>query len=137
MIAQINGLLYLGGNELVIINKQFVIKPINSIVEIEAPSIKTINHDYIKGLSERALADIESSSYDSAITKSRTLLEEVFCYVIELQNETPSESGDIAKLYNQAKTLYDMHQSKDIDVRISAFRFRKNCYIYLSNEEQK
>jgi hypothetical protein len=55
-----------------------VVKPINTVVEVEAPTIKVINSEYIKGLSERALNDIEQSNYDSAITKSRTLIEEVF-----------------------------------------------------------
>ncbi len=31
----------------------------------------------------------------------------------------PSESGDIGKLYNQVKQLYNMHQSKDMDKRIN------------------
>ena len=45
------------------------------------------------------MGDIDEKNYDSAITKSRTLLEEVFCYVIELKNVEPSDSGDIHKLY--------------------------------------
>ena len=53
------------------------------------------------------------------LPKSRTLLEEVFCYVIEKKDETPSESGDIGKLYNQVKQLYNMHQNKDMDKRIN------------------
>ena len=35
------------------------------------------------------------------------------------KGETLSESGDIGKLYGQVKTLYNMHQSKDIDKRIN------------------
>lgn len=64
--------------------------------------------------------DVNDGNYDSTITKSRTLLEEVFCYVIEKKGETPSESGDIGKLYNQVKQLYNMHQNKDIDKRINS-----------------
>ena len=70
-------------------------------------------------MSDRAIKDILDGYYDSAITKSRTLLEEVFCYVIEKKGNKPSESGDIGKLYNQVKQLYNMHQSKDIDKRIN------------------
>ena len=61
----------------------------------------------------------ENGESDSAITKSRTLLEEVFCYVIEKKGEIPSESGNIGKLYNQVKTLYSMQQSKDYDKRVN------------------
>lgn len=119
VIEQINGLLYFGGNELVIINKQFIVKPINSNIEIEAPLIKIIDRDYIKNLSDRATQDIENRSFDSAITKSRTLIEEVFCYVIESNNQEPSNSGDIGELYKQIKNLYNMHQEKDVDKRIN------------------
>ncbi|TGE31345.1 abortive infection family protein [Desulfosporosinus sp. Sb-LF] len=119
LIKQISGILYFSGNEFTLVNKQFIVKPINAIVEVEAPTIKVIDSAYIKGLSERALVDIDNSNYDSAITKCRTLLEEVFCYVIELKNEKPSENGDIGSLYKQVKDLYDMHQSKDIDKRIN------------------
>jgi hypothetical protein len=83
------------------------------------PSVKCIDREYIKKLSDRAMNDVNNGNYDSAITKSRTLLEEVFCYVIEKKGETPSESGDIGKLYNQVKQLYNMHQNKDIDKRIN------------------
>ncbi len=119
ILEQINGILYFGGNELVILNRQFVIKPIKSQAKIEAPAIKTIDHDYIKGLSDRATLDIEQENYDSAITKCRTLLEEVFCYVIELKNEEPSSSGEINGLYKQVKDLYNMHADRDADKRIN------------------
>lgn len=65
------------------------------------------------------MKDISDGNYDSAITKSRTLVEEVFCYVIEKKGVEPSESGDMGKLYNQVKQLYNMHQDKDVDKRIN------------------
>jgi len=120
IIKKISGILYFSGNEFTVINKQFIVKPINAVIEVEAPTMKVIDSDYIKGLSERALFDIDNSNYDSAITKCRTLLEEVFCYVIELKNQTPSDKGDIGILYKQVKDLYNMHQSKDVDKRINS-----------------
>ncbi|MDT3699176.1 MAG: abortive infection family protein [Thermincola sp.] len=66
------------------------------------------------------MQDVISKNYDSAITKARTLLEEVFCYVIEKKNEVPSAYGDIGKLYKQVKVLYNMHTDKDIDRRINS-----------------
>lgn len=119
VIGQINGALYFGGNELVQIGNSFVIRQIGSTITIAAPSVKTIDRAYISDISDRALKDVADGNYDSAITKSRTLLEEVFCYVIERKGEEPSESGDIRKLYNQVKQLYNMHQSKDMDKRIN------------------
>lgn len=119
IIEQINGLLFFGGNELVIIGQNFVIHPIGRKIEIVAPTIKTIDREYIKSISSRAMRDIEQNDFDSAITKSRTLLEETFCYVIEKKNETPSYSGDISKLFKQVKTLYNMHTDTDTDRRIN------------------
>lgn len=116
---QINGALYFAGNKLVVANKKYHVIPIDSVIEIEAPTVKSIDREYIKGLSERAMHDVVDGNYDSAITKSRTLLEEVFCYVIEKKGEEPSDSGDIGKLYNQVKQLYNMHQDKDVDKRIN------------------
>lgn len=118
-IKQINGALYFGGNELIRTGNTFDIHRIGTMVKVAAPAIKTIDRTYIRDISDRAMKDILDGNYDSAITKSRTLLEEVFCYVIEKKGETPSESGDIGKLYNQVKQLYNMHQSKDIDKRIN------------------
>lgn len=119
VIGQINGALYFGGNELVQVGKVFVICELGSTVSVATPSVKTIDRSYITDLSDRAMKDVIDGNYDSAITKSRTLLEEVFCYVIEKKGEDPSESGDIGKLYNQVKQLYNMHQSKDMDKRIN------------------
>lgn len=119
VIGQINGALYFGGNELVQVGKVFIIRKLGSTISVSAPSVKTIDRSYITDLSDRAMKDVIDGNYDSAITKSRTLLEEVFCYVIEKKGEEPSESGDIGKLYNQVKQLYNMHQSKDMDKRIN------------------
>lgn len=118
IIEQINGIFYFGSNKLVISNKQFFIISINDNLEITAPAVKNIDRDYIKNISDRAMQDVINKNYDGAITKSRTLLEEVFCYVIEKKNGTPSTSGDIGKLYKQVKDINNMHADGEIDRRI-------------------
>ena len=119
IIEKINGLLYFGGNELAFLGNQFVVKKLGSQIQIEAPKIKNIDREYIKNISSRALDDIEQNNFDSAITKSRTLVEETFCYVIEKKNEAPSTSGDIGRLYKQVKDLYNMHTNPNADRRIN------------------
>lgn len=119
IIAQINGELYFSGHELVQIENTYFIREIGTTVTVVAPVIKLIDRNYISSISDRAMQDVVDGNYDSAITKSRTLLEEVFCYVIEKKNEVPSESGDIGKLYKQVKNLYNMHQNKNMDKRIN------------------
>ena len=119
VIEKINGALYFGGHELVKSGNQFHVQKIGEAVKVAAPAIQIINREYISDLSDRAMQDVQAGNYDSAITKCRTLLEEVFCFVIEKKGDTPSDSGDIGKLYNQVKQLYNMHQDKDVDKRIN------------------
>ena len=61
----------------------------------------------------------DEENLDSAITKSRTILEETFCYAIEIKGKEPSDNGDIGKLYKQVKDLYSMHANKDMDKRVN------------------
>lgn len=119
VIDQINSILYFGGHELVIINNQYIVKNIDEKINIDVPNINVVDRDYIKNLSERAMKDIDEGNLDSAITKSRTILEETFCYVIEIKGEEPSDNGDIGKLYKHVKDLYSMHANKDMDKRIN------------------
>ena len=118
-MEKINSILYFGGHELKLQNNEYVIIPVGVKMEVETPSIKIIDRNYIKSISERALQDVEQGNYDSAITKSRTLLEETFCYVIEKKNEIPNTSGKIETLYKQVKTLYNMHGDASTDRRIN------------------
>lgn len=119
IVEQISGILYFSENEFVIINNQFIVRPINNTIEIKTHKIKVIDREYIKGLADRASNDIDENNFDSAITKCRTLVEEVFCYVIELKNEVPSDSGKINVLYSQVKKSYNMHTAKEVDRRIN------------------
>lgn len=119
VISRINGLLYFGGHELSIVGDCFILKRIGEKVEIQAPKIKTINHEYIKSISSRAFEDIENKNFDSAITKSRTLLEEVFCYAIEKKGDSPTTSGNMSELYKQVKGHYNMHTNPNADRRIN------------------
>ena len=133
-IKKINGLLYFGGNELTVIGKKFAVRPIGVHVEMATPAVKTIDREYIKSISSRAMADVEQGNFDSAITKSRTLLEEVFIYVIEKKNEKPSESGDMMKLFKQVKDLYNMHTDKDTDRRINTLLSGLNSIVSAISE---
>lgn len=133
-IQMINGILYFGGNELSIIGKRFVVHPIDSHPEVEAPKIKTIDREYIKNISSRAMDDVEQNNFDSAITKSRTLLEETFCYVIEKKGAAPSDNGDIMKLFKQVRELYNMHTDKDTDRRINTLLSGLNSIVSAISE---
>ena len=119
IIAEINKILFFSDKELIRLNGQFHIRNIGQELQIDTPAIKIIDRDYIRNLYERTNKDIEEGAFDSAVTKCRTLLEEVFCYAVEQTGEQPSDSGDIQKLYNQVKDAYNMHSNKDLDKRIN------------------
>lgn len=89
------------------------------IVNASIPKLTKINSEYIRTTVERARKHIENGEYDSALTNARTLLEEVFCYVLEKKGIVKYEKGDIYDLYNQVKIEYKMRQSKEYDNRIN------------------
>lgn len=104
----------------IIDGKRVLIVPINATTpNISIKNLKTIDRDYIKSLSDRAIDNIENGHYDSALTQARTILEETFDYVLEKQNIEPSSKGDINKLYKQVKDEYKMHENKNADKRIN------------------
>lgn len=115
---RINGLLYFGGHELVAVGEQYIIRRIGENVSVVAPKIKTVTRDYIRDISKRAMLDIEENHFDSAITKSRTLLEEVFLYVVEQKNTSTVHNGKIKDQYKLVKNLYNMHVDANMDKRI-------------------
>ena len=61
---------------------------------------------------------MENNDYDSVINKSRTLIEEVLCHIIEQKGETPNDSGNIEKLQAQCRKLLNMTNSPNLDQRI-------------------
>lgn len=84
-------------------------------VVLETDSIDNIDKNYIKRLNMEISKTIKDGDYESSITKSRTLLEEIIIYGIEMKNETPESKGKINELYKQFKNLYNMH----IDVKMN------------------
>lgn len=88
-------------------------------VRLETPAIACVNREYIVDLSNRAIRDVDKREYDSAITKARTLLEEVFCFALEQLDIPPAKNGSIMDLYKQVRNEYNMHTDKDIDKRVN------------------
>lgn len=92
----------------------------NKEISLKAEKIKKVDRQYIKDLKEQTDKVVKTGDYGSAITKSRTMIEEVLVLGIEEKGETPLEKGNINNLYNQFKTLYNMHQDKSLDKRINS-----------------
>lgn len=117
-LERINGLLEFSGFKLKIKNDTaFIID--KQLSAVHDHNINRIDVKYIKELSERVFDDINRAEYDSAITKSRTILEETFNYAIEQKGEEASTNGNIHRLYKQVKNLYSMHTDNVADKRIN------------------
>jgi len=88
-------------------------------VSVSIPAVRKITGSYVRDIATRSMQDVENGDFDSALTKARTLVEETFCYVIELKGLEPDKSGDIRRKYAQVKNMYNMHGNKDVDKRIN------------------
>lgn len=116
----INAQLVIARVELRLINKKFVLVTIGEEVSFETPNVKVINSQYIQELPDRIKDDIDNGDYDSVITKSRTLLEEVLIFIIEKMTfERYKSNGDLVKIYQDATELLGMRQNKDWDKRVN------------------
>lgn len=99
--------------------KQYLLIDDNEEVEINIEKVKNVDRQYIKKIGEQIDIAVKSNDYESAITKSRTLIEEVLVLGIENKKEEATEKGNINTLFNQFKTLYNMHQDSNADKRIN------------------
>lgn len=116
----INCHLVIARKELRIVRNQFVVDTIGEEVAIETPRVKVITSQYIQELPNRIKDDIENKDYDSVITKSRTLLEEVLIFIIEKMTfERYRSNGDLVRIYQDATELLGMRQKSDWDKRVN------------------
>lgn len=101
-IDAINAQLVLARVELRLVNNTFVLATIGEEIVVETPKVKIITTQYIRELPERIKEDITNKDYDSVITKSRTLLEEVLIFIIEKMTSGRYKSnGDWDKRVNE------------------------------------
>lgn len=117
-LSNINDILSLKNLSIEYVNNSYRLVGTN-LENLKIDKLKEINNDYIKGIVDRAHDDIKSGNYDSSITKSRTMLEELFCYIIEQEGLTPSDTGKIDDLYKQVRTILNINNNKNIDSRIN------------------
>ena len=118
VIKEINELLKFSKKELAIVSDNIIIKPITDDIKIETPKIKNMDGKYIQSKANQAKVHIEPGQYDTALTQARTILEEVFSYVLERKNIEPIAAGKIGELYKQVREVYNMHIDDNTDKRI-------------------
>lgn len=119
VISVINNELLFSKKELYTDGHDFYIFQTNSPRIIEKKKLDIINVPYIHELDRRIENDIISENYDSVITKSRTMIEEVLLYIIEQKGIEGKFSGDILKMYSAVKDGLGMRQDNEKDKRIN------------------
>lgn len=115
----INQSIKMSRHELVLADGHFFVVECGSAPIIETPSFNAISIPYVQGLKERCRDDFIAGNYDSVITKSRTMMEEILVKILEDNHVQDIPRGDMIKQYNQVKTIYGMQQSKEYDARIN------------------
>lgn len=119
-IKEINAQLVIARVELKLVKNKFIMVAIGEEAVMEMPNVLDITPQYIKELPDRIKGDLENCDYDSVITKSRTLLEEVLIFIIEKKtSQSYSSSGDLVKIYQDATELLNMRQKKEWDKRVN------------------
>ncbi len=116
----INENLFLGKHELKAVNEKFYLVEFQKDIQIEAPVFNIVNMEYTHNLRTRCTEDLSNGNYDSVITKSRTLMEEIFLYVLENEKVNVKMNGDLTQYYGKIKEKYGLNQSSDIDNRINS-----------------
>jgi len=76
--------------------------------------------DYVRNLPDRIKTDFDTQNYDSVVTKSRTLIEEVLIHIMESSsNDNYNYNGDFKKLLKEVKDLLGMRQKSEWDKRVN------------------
>lgn len=119
-IDRINTKLVLGRHKLQFIEGHFYVTKIGKRFSAELQQLKKMDSHYVQGLYERCQEDFVSANYDSVITKSRTIMEEVLIFILERRNIEIPSNGNLSKLYNQVKAALNMHQNNSFDGRVNS-----------------
>ena len=119
-IDAINHELRLGGKKLLYCEGYFSVVDQGQNTPIETPNLNICTIDYVLGLKSRCEANLSAGNYDSVVTKSRTMLEELLVKILEDNGQPKDTSGDLIKLYNLVKNLYGMRQTGNYDQRVNS-----------------
>lgn len=121
-INAINAILIFSQRDLRYVSNRYIIcnidKENKNLIEVLTSEI--IDIPYVFKLKERTKSYLVSGDYDSVVTKSRTLIEEVLIYILEENNIQIKSKGDIQKLYCEVKEVLNMRTNRDYDRSINS-----------------
>lgn len=118
-ISFINTSIKLTRKELVYTGNRFFIVDAGKAPIIVAPVFHELDLPYVRGLQERCKDDFLAGNYDSVITKSRTMMEEILVKILEENSCENIPRGKVIDQYNLVKRIYGLQQSRDYDERVN------------------
>lgn len=119
-ISAINHELRLGNKQLLFSEGRWHVVEAGQCPTIDTPEIDKFSLQYVQDLRKRCEENFASGTYDSVVTKSRTMLEELLIHILEDNQKTHSQNGDLIQYYNAVKSLYGMRQQANYDQRINS-----------------
>lgn len=75
-------------------------------------------NEYFNIVLLKAKSDFIDNEYDSCLTKIRTCLEEVFCFIIEKSGNIVEKRGNMPKMAAQARDILHMNITSELDQTI-------------------
>ena len=119
-IDAINHELRLGSKQLLLSEGKWHVVDAGQRPTIVTPEIDKFSIQYVQSLRNRCEENYASGNYDSVVTKSRTMLEELLIHILENNQQNIIQNGDLIQYYNAVKDLYGMRQQGNYDQRINS-----------------
>ena len=118
VIKEINSILLYSNVKLISSDNSWDIVPEDEEITITVP-IQRINEGYISNLLTQGLNDLEDGDFDSIVTKSRTLIEEVFLQILADNDVECKRNGNINQYRNLVVEKLRMRPSQEWNPRIT------------------
>lgn len=74
-----------------------------------------IDEQRLEILVSKAKDSMDNGDYESVITKSRTILEELFLYLLEQKNVKNDNKGNLKRLFKEVRENYKLNQGEKVD----------------------
>ncbi|MDE4586274.1 abortive infection family protein [Staphylococcus epidermidis] len=116
----INTFLYYCDKKLISISNKYkvieIVEDVQAINDIDSH----ISLEYVRKFPFRLKDNLDIGNYDTVITQSRTLIEEVYIHILEYSDEDyKSAKGNLKRLNSMVKDYLNMKTDKEYDKRIN------------------
>lgn len=116
----INTFLYYCDKKLIRINNKYKFIELVEDVQVISDIDSHISLEYVRNFPFRLKDNLDSGNYDTVITQSRTLIEEVYIHILEYSDEDyKSAKGNLKRLNAMVKNYLNMKTDKEYDKRIN------------------